>query len=186
MPVNPWKVPQDIADLANAVQEKHHMPRLATASVVLCFDDSKPYIRNKINFGKVFKFNELNKLWHVQKHDFCIVLCSDLWYSLLIDSQREALIDLQLTRCEVEYVPVKVEINGKKKTVKDQWGRIEYTDEFKLNDNGEVIWKVSPLDLSVFTKNVRRYDLWFNELLDLKDAIANSVGNANTDLPESV
>ncbi len=174
MAVNPWKASSDIAELLNTVKEKHHAPRLAQASVAVCFDDSKPFVHNKLNLGKVFKFNELNKLWQIAKHDFCIVICSDVWYSLLRDPQREALLDLQLTRCEVQYLPVTQEVNKKKKVVKDEWGRIQYTQDVKLNEAGEPIWRILPLDLDVFAKNVRRYGLWFDDLVDLKQAIAGA------------
>jgi hypothetical protein len=173
MPVNPWKVPQDIMDLMEMVRAKYHLPRLATASIAVCFDDSKPFVRNKLNLGKVQKLSPLSRVW--AQYDFCILLCSDVWYSVLLDTQREALIDLQLTRCDVEYEPAVEVINNKKKVVKDQWGRIEYTDQVKCNEAGDPLWRVSPLDINVISRNVRRYGLWFDDLMDLEDAIKHSV-----------
>ncbi len=173
MAINCWKASPDIQELTNTVKDKHHRPRLDSASVAVCFDDSKPFSRNKLNLGKVIKFNELNRLWHGQKHDFCIVLCSDVWYSLLVDTQREALLDLQLTRCEVEYLPVTNEVNGRKKVVKDEWGRVQYTDQMKVNDVGDPLWRVVQLDLPVFASNMRRYGLWFDDLVDLQHVIVH-------------
>lgn len=168
---NPWKAPQDVLELINHVKEKFHNERLAEASIVGCFDDSKPFVRNKINLGKVAKFNHLARLWQNQKHDFCLVICADLWHDVLGNAEREALVDLLLSRCEVERIPETIEENGKKKPVKDEWGRIQYTKEIKLDDEGNPKWKVAPLDLELFAKNVRRYGLWLDDLLEMKEAI---------------
>lgn len=186
MPTKPWKAPQDVIDLMEQVRSQHHTPRLVGASIGLSFDDSKPFVKNKINLGRVTRFSELSKLWQFQRHDFCIVLCSEVWYSLLIDRQREAYLDLQLTRCEVEYKPVTVEINGRKKVVKDQWGRVEYTDEIRTDESGEPFWKVVPLDIEVITRNVRRYGPWLDALIDLKEAIKVSAGEPQAAVPELV
>jgi hypothetical protein len=175
-----WKATGDVLELLNKVKTSHHSDRLADASVVLCFDDSKAFVKNKINLGKVSKFSSLARLWQNQKHDFCLVICSDLWHDVLGNDEREALVDLLLSRCEVEMIPETIEENGKKKPVKDEWGRIQYTKEIKLDDEGNPKWKVAPLDLELFAKNVRRYGLWLDDLLEMKEAIdsaTNEVGN---------
>lgn len=166
-----WKATGDVLDILDKVKVLHHSDRLSEASVVLCFDDSKPFVRNKINLGKVSKFNSLARLWQNQKHDFCLVICADLWHDVLGNPEREALVDLLLSRCEVERIPETIEENGKKKPVKDEWGRIQYTKEIKLDDEGNPKWKVAPLDLELFAKNVRRYGLWLDDLLEMKEAI---------------
>lgn len=173
MAINPWKCPQDILDLVREVQHKNH-PRLANASITACFDDSKPFLKNRINLGKVTKFNAFNKLWQDNRHDFCLTIPSDLWVSVLNSDQREAYLDLQLTRCEVEYYPEIVVENGKKKPLQDEWGRIQYTDKMKTDAEGDPKWKVVPLDLEVLIKNVRRYGPWLDELTELKEAIDHS------------
>ena len=141
-------------------------------SIVACFDDTKPFLRNKLNLGKVTKFSSLAKLWQVQPHDFCLSIPTDLWYSVLQGDQREAYLDLQLTRCEVEYLPEFADVNGKKVPIKDEWGRVQYSQEFKTDDDGNVKWKVVPFDLEVLVKNLRRYGLWMDSFLELKEAIA--------------
>jgi hypothetical protein len=105
----------------------------------------------------------------------------DLWHSVLKGNQREAYLDLQLSRCGVEYLPEEIEENGKKKPIKDEWGRVQYTQEVKVDDEGNPKWKVVPLDLEVFADNVRRYGLWCDDLLELKDAIiaAPDTGGVN-------
>lgn len=174
MAMNPWKAPTDIVSLVVDVQNKHHIPRLVDASIAVCIEDSKPFVQNKLNLGKVSKFSPLAKLWQGVPHDFCLSIPSDLWHSVLKGEQREAYLDLQLTRCQVEYIPETVEENGKKKPIKDEWGRIQYTQEIKRDDSGNPKWKVVSLDLEIFAENVRRYGLWHEGLMELQDAIVAS------------
>lgn len=168
---NPWKVSQEVLELVDHVKEKYHQERLSQASIVACFEDTKPFIKNKINLGKVTKFSSLARIWQQKRCDFCLVICADLWHDVLGNKDREALIDLLLSRCEVERVPETIEENGKKKPVKDEWGRIQYTQEIKYDDEGVPKWKIAPLDLELFANNVRRYGLWCDDLLDMKEAI---------------
>ena len=151
-----WKAPNEVVAILDDVKQQHHA-RLATAQIACCFDDSKPFLRNKLNLGRVTKFSPLTKLWQANPYDFCLSIPMDLWHSVLKGSQRAAYLDLQLTRCTVEYKPEEVEENGKKKKVKDEWGRVQYTQEMKTDDEGNPKWKVAPLDLEVFAANVRRY-----------------------------
>lgn len=181
MSINPWKASSEVIDLLNLVKENHHHPRLKDAKVGIAMDESKPFLKNKVNLGKVTKFSPLARLWQGQQYDFCISISMDLWKSALKGPQRDAYLDLQLSRCSLEYLPEEVEENGKKKKTKDEWGRIQYTQEVKLDDEGNPKWKVLPLDLEIFAGNVRRYGLWLDEFLELKDAIisAPEVGTIN-------
>lgn len=167
-----WEAPQNVFDLVQEVQSKYHSPRLDEAAIAVAFVDSKPFLKNRLNLGKVNKFSEFNKLWQMEKYDFCITICADLWHSILDTNQkREALVDLQLNRCTVEYVPEVVIENKKKKVVKDEYGRIKYTNEVKLDKDGNIKWRIEPLDLVVFAANVRRYGLWYDELSEFSAAI---------------
>jgi hypothetical protein len=156
---------------------KHHLPRLEDAEIAVCFQDKKPFNKNRFNWGKVRRFQAIDKIWHPndKSYDFLVILSSDAWH-ILNSHQQEALADLHLTRCSVEYEPIKEEItvNGvvKKKVVKDEWGRVEFTDEIKRDkDTQEPKWKVLALDLPVFTDNVSRFGLWCEELSDFKEVI---------------
>lgn len=173
--MNVWKAPPEIVNLVTELQNKDHLPRLAGASMACCLDDSKPFLNNKLNLGKVSKFSPAAKLWQGQPHDFCLNICSELWESVLTLSQRPAYLDLLLCRCVVEYVPEMADEtkNGKRvrKPLKDRWGRIQYTTEIKLDNDGNPKWKVVPADLEVLAENIRRYGLWCEPLLELKDAI---------------
>ena len=171
MAIPPWKVPADVNNLAQAVKAKHH-PHLETASIGVVFDDSKPFKNDQLNWGKTQKFSDLNKLFQIpHSYDFCIVLSSDVWHDVLDASQKEALLDLHLSRCAVEYVPETVTVNGKKNVIKDDYGRVKYTKEMKFDDSGNPKWKVNSLSISVFSQNVRRYGLWCEEFTELSEAV---------------
>lgn len=171
-----WKADSLVSKILNDVKEKHHVPRLSRANVAIAFDDSKPFVKNKLNLGKLSKFSPLAKLWQGHAADFCLTIPMELWHTVLQGSQRDAYMDLQLTRCGVEFLPEEVEENGKKKKIKDEFGRIKYTKEIKLDDEGNPKWKIKALDLEVFAENVRRYGLWCDDLLEFKDAIIAAPG----------
>lgn len=164
MGIKPWIAPDSVNLLLDKVFQKHHADRLGDLKVSVSFDDSKPFVKNKMNLGKLVKVRDLDKLHMRDPLDFYIVACSDLWHSVLNDHQREAYIDLQLTRLAPEYQPVTVVENKKKKVVKDQWGRVEYTTDLKLDANGDPIWRVAPIDLYVCAKNAVKYGLWLEAM----------------------
>ena len=53
----------------------------------------------------------------------------------------------------------------------DELGMIQYSNEPKYDAEGNIKWKVEPLDLEVFAKNVSRYGLWQDDLIMFKEAI---------------
>lgn len=173
MPVRHIKAGAQVRQLLNEVKEKYHHPRLQMALVALEFVESKPIVKDRVNLGKVTKFSQGTKLWlpENEKYDFLISVCADVWFGMLNDRQREALIDLHLTCCQVEYEPNSVVVNGKKQVIKDEFGRIEYTQNVKTDDEGNPVWKRSPLDIVAFASNVDRYGVWYDDLLELKQAM---------------
>lgn len=172
MPVSHVKATPQVCQLMGEIKEKHH-PHLEQALIALSFVDSKPFVKDRINLGRVGRFSPAVKLWFPNdaKYDFHITVCADVWFGLLNDQQRESYLDLVLTRCKVEYEANTVLINGKKQVVKDDFGRIEYTNQVKTDDEGQPVWKVVPLDLAVITENLKRYGIWYDDLLELKKAI---------------
>lgn len=170
------KAPPQIYDVLNEVISSHS--RLEQASVGICLTDAKPFRAGRINLGKATKFTASAKIWHGEKKDFCITLCADVWYQILNDSQRKALLDLLLTCCDVEYEPLTQEVNGKEVKVKDEWGRVVYSDKVKCDDEGRPKWRILPLDLYVFAQNAKRYDLWLKDIIDELDNLA-VVGDSN-------
>jgi len=178
-----WEVNSEVYQLFEEVRNKHHHDRIGMAKLAISFADTKPFLKGRFNWGKVTKFSPLAKLWHPNhgKHDFLIILCADAWHSILNTLQREALADLCLTRCAVEYEPEHhVDTKGKKHVIKDDWGRIQYSANIKFDEEGNPKYRALPLDLHVFTENVIRYGPWCEEILEFGEAvqkpIAPSVG----------
>lgn len=180
MPNTIWKAPTEVRQLLQAIKAKHHSPRLDECSIAICFDESKPFVKNKLNLGKLSKFSITAKLYQMDKHDFCLIIPSSLWQEMLNIDQKKAFLDLHLTRCSMEYVPETIEENGKKKKVMDEMGRIQYSKVPKYDAEGNIKWKVEPLDLEVFASNVSRYGLWQDELILFKEAIESSGGSGET------
>lgn len=165
-----WKASEDVVDILNDLKFSHH-PHLEKAKFVIAFNDSKPFKKNRFNWGKVSKFSTFNKLWQGEQHDFCVVLCSDIWQEFLDNHQRKAWLDLQLCRCKVEYIPETIVEGKKKKIIKDEWGFTKYTEEIKLDDNGNPKWFVTPLDLDVACENIKRYGFWCDALDGIKSVL---------------
>lgn len=175
-----WKAPDNVVALLNDVIFKHHSPRLSEARFAVAFSDAKPFVRNKFNWGKVIKFTNFNKLWQNDPKDFSIVISADVWQDVLKQDQHEPYLDLQLTRCGVEYEPEFVFENKRKKPVKDSWGRIKYTNKVRMDDNDNPKWKVDSLDLEIYFSNVIRYGLWMQSFLEDDDTWLEKVVSKET------
>lgn len=171
---NPWKAPDEVVQLMSVVKSKNHSPRLDDCRVAICFDEGKVFIKNRLNLGKLTKFSPMAKLYQREKYDFCLIVPMELWSTALQPDAREAYLDLMLTRLDMEYIPEVVEENGKKIKLIDDFGRIQYSKVPKTDKEGNVKWKIDPLDLEVFAKNVRRYGIWQEELASIHEAIIES------------
>lgn len=167
-----WIAPAEVIDLINKLKEQYHHPRLEEAKITASFQDSKPFTNNQINLGKVSKLSPLVKL-HVD-FDFSLIICADVWQEVFNAKQKEAYLDLQLSRCSVAYEKEFVVENGKKHPVKDEFGRIKYSTTILRDKNDLPKWKLLPLDLEVFSGNVRRYGLWYDGLQEFKEAIESN------------
>lgn len=167
----------DVIQVLDDIKRKHHA-RIIDASVAVLFKAVKPFTGDgRFNFGQVKKFTPSAKIWHHPNrvYDFEITIPEDSWHVILTPHQREALLDLHLTRCTAEFVPLEVEKNGKRKKAKDQWGRLQFTDQIRLDEaTGLPIWKVLPLDIMVLAENARRYGLWHDDLRYLGDAVVHA------------
>ena len=166
-----YKAPDEVQALLSSLKAANHNPRLLEASVVVIFDDSKPFKKDRLNWGKVLKFSPLARLFNTDHYDFAIQLPAMLFNDVLNYEQRKALLDLRLECCQVDYIPeTKVEGN-KKVVVTDEWGRTVYTEEMKRDENGVPCWKSVPLDLVTITANVRRFGCWCEDLVGLKEVM---------------
>lgn len=170
--MNNVKANPEVRQLLKKIQEQNH-PHLNQALIALEFSDSKPYVKDRLNLGKVKKFPKSAKLWLSEKYDFCITNVVDVWFGLLNDMQKEALLDLHLSCCQVEYEKNTTIENGKKIVIKDEWGRAEYTNVMRTDDEGCPIWKAVKLDAAVLSENIKRYGVWYEDLLQLKFAIVD-------------
>jgi hypothetical protein len=170
-----WEASSEIIELLNKVKLKNHHPRLEMANIAVCFSDAKAFTKDRFNWGKVQKISSIAKLFHPEnkKYDFYINISGDLWHSHLSMTQREALLDLHLCRCDVEYEPeTSIDpVTKKKVKVKDESGRVVYSNVVKVDEDGLPKWRVHPLDLEVFSENISRYGAWHEELVLLKDTI---------------
>lgn len=165
-----FKASDSIFEMMSKIKAEQH-PELEDALIAIAMNDSKPFIKNRLNLGNVRKFSDFNKLWQNRRYDFSITLCIDVWQEFLNESQQEALLDLHLTRCEPVYEPEVVVENGKKIVVKDDFGRVKFTDVVKIDDDGNPKWQVLPLDIIVVTKNIKRFGLWYGDLIELEKAV---------------
>lgn len=171
-----WLAPDNFFSLLDSIKTKYHS-RLCTdvgdCKIALVLTDSKPFLSGRLNWGKIKKFDKFSKLWMNKDFDYCILMSSDVWNEILDSKQKEAILDLHLSRIEPKYEPNTVIENGKKKVIKDEFGRIEYTSNIKLDKEGNPKWQVGPLDLQVFASNVRRFGFWCEELDNFKKIIAD-------------
>lgn len=172
-----WSASADLNSKLSQLIEKYHQSRLSTpvgdCKITIALTDSNAFVDDKLNWGVIKKFNKFNKVWMNKDFDFCIVLSSEL-LNILKETQKEAILDLHLSRIRPQYQPKKIVESGKKVIVKDEWGRTEYTDQIKLDKDGNPKWILDPvLDLQVFANNIKRFGFWCEDLVDFQEAIKN-------------
>lgn len=93
---------------------------------------------------------------------------------------KRACLDHELAHCGVHYEPVKEQIGttrgGKPrlKVVRDSYGRIQYTNEIKRNqETGEPKWRLITHDLEEFRDIVARHGVWDESLQSFKQILDN-------------
>jgi hypothetical protein len=180
---NVWQASEEVFALVEKLKKQYHSPRLDQANIAVSFVESKPFIKDRLNFGKTTKIRKSEKIYQNKQYDFLITLCSAMWTEILDHTQREALIDLHLSCCQVEYEPEYAVPEGalseeqkekiKKKILKDKWGRVIYTNIPKFDDEGQPKWRVLGLDIHVLQDNVMRFGCWCEPLAEFADAIVN-------------
>jgi hypothetical protein len=166
----PDKAPDVVQDLARRLKEKNHSPRLDEASIAVCFEDSKPFKKDRFNWGTVKKFPPLGKAFPGERHDFVLIVPYAGW-EMFTENQKMAWLDLLLETCQVEYVPETVVENKKKKPVIDEFGRKKYTSEIMRDKEGLPKWKKVPLDLPTYVSNVKRFGCWCPEIVEIKEVV---------------
>lgn len=111
--------------------------------------------------------------------DFTITLYMMPWGDLNMD-QKRACLDHELYHCSVHYEPVKEQIGqsrqgrARMQIVRDEYGRIQYTDEIKRNESGEPKWRLISHDLEEFDEIVERYGRWDESIQSFSEALNRS------------
>jgi len=149
-----WEAPQDIQQLVHRLKKQYHHPRLAQASLWMLISDAKGVVDNKIIATRTGKCTKHEKL--STGHDFKITILAETWANLT-DAQREIAVDEALCRCGVKYIPQTIEVNGKKETLKDEWGRVIHTDQISHDDEGNPRWKLNKPDAELFFAMLGRH-----------------------------
>lgn len=164
------KAPDLVQEIVKKLKEKNHCPRLEEASVAVCFDGSKPFKKDRFNWGCVKKFPSLGRVFPGEHHDFVLIV-PYAGYEMMTENQRMAWLDLLLEMCQVEYVPEFEVVNKKKKEKIDEFGRKVYTNEIKRDKDGVPKWKKLCLDLPTYVANVKRFGCWIEEIKDFKEVV---------------
>jgi len=151
--VSVWEAPRAIQDTVKRLRKAHH-PHLEQASIWVLCSDRSPLRRNKFVPTVTTLCTKTEKL--SSGHDFKITISMDGWQRLT-DPQREIALDDALHRCGVKREPETIEINGKAVVIKDDLGRIIYTDEIAYDKEGRPRWQIMPPDGEVFFGMLRRY-----------------------------
>lgn len=144
---NVWNATAQICDLGRKVKEQFHHPRLALASIWWLLCDSKPIQSDRFVAVKIQRCNKAEKL--ETGHDFKVMVIAEAW-EMLTNDQREQALDEAMCRCGVKYIPQMIEISGRKEPIKDDLGRIVYTDQIAYDNEGNPKWKIEQPDAGLF------------------------------------
>lgn len=151
-----WLADSSVKSLMEEIRDKHH-PHLLEARIAILFSDKRKVSGNKITLGTAKKVSDEDKV--LSHFDFKIVLSAEDWADLT-SNEKEALLDHELSHCDVMREPVTETIGGKRQTVKDKYGRTVYSDEIKVDeDTGRPKWKIRSHDFENFAHIAERYGL---------------------------
>ena len=196
MAKRPTPAPDEVKARFDRIKKAHHNKRLENARIAVMFREEPAFKKGRFNWGSVKKCDPvtqaLSDLSNADEYDFVIIVPEDAWEFCTRQNALDGYTDLFLTRCSVEFepetklVPGKGDKPGKEKPVKDDWGRIKYTDNPKYDEDGNPKWTALPLDLHVLTDNVGRYGPWCEDFEDFSNACArDDKGVATPSAPPS-
>ena len=97
-----WLCDKEVQELAKGIIEKYH-PHLLEARVAFLFNDKRKVNGNHIILGTAKRISKEDKL--LSKFDFKIVLSAEDWADLTT-KQKQALMDHELSHCDVERVEI--------------------------------------------------------------------------------
>lgn len=163
-----WEAPADIRRAAEQIKLEHH-PHLANASLWVLCSDGKAIRNNQLLVTQSKKCTQTEKL--SSGHDFKLIVMAEAW-SALPDAARKVALDEALCRCGVKYVPQTVEVNGRKEVVKDEIGRVIYTDQIEYDNEGRPRWKINPPDAGLYYALLERHGAYSDEADNASRALA--------------
>jgi hypothetical protein len=159
-----WEAPENIRETLLELKHEHHC-HLGSASIWLLCSDRSPIKNNRLVVTTTSKCTPTERL--ATGHDFKIVILMDAW-ARLTDKQGTIALDQALCRCGVKWVPQTMEINGRREVLKDDLGRILYTDEIDHDSDGRPKYVINPPDAGIYFAMVHRYGNYTEELEDLQ------------------
>lgn len=164
-----WEANEDIKRKLREIKKEFH-PHLSLASIWLLCSDGNAIRDNHVIATTTQKCTRTEKL--SSSHDFKITIMMETW-AHLTDKGREIALDEALCRCGVKYVPQKMEINGRKEVVKDELGRIVYTDEIEYDKENNPKWKVNRPDAGLYFDLLMRRGTYSEEADNAMRALSN-------------
>jgi hypothetical protein len=163
-----WEASVKIQQQVRAIADQHHSHLHQASLWVLC-SDARAIRDNHIIATQTKKCTNTERL--SSGHDFKIIIMMEIW-AMLTDEQRDKALDEALCRCGVKRVPQTMEINGKKEVVKDDYGRIVYTDEIAYDKEDRPKWKINRPDAELYFGMIRRHADYNEEAENVQRAFA--------------
>ena len=154
-----WEAPPEIRRALDEIKKENHA-HLAHASLWALCSDGKALRNNQFVVTQSKRCSQTEKL--SSGSDFKVIVMMDAW-SQLPDAARRVALDEALCRCGVKHVPQTVEVNGKKEVVKDELGRVIYTDEMEHDKEGRPKWKINPPDAGLYYAMLQRHGKYSEE-----------------------
>jgi hypothetical protein len=163
-----WEAPPEIRRALEEIKVDHH-PHLANASIWALCSDGKAIRNNQLIVTQSKRCTQTEKL--SAGADFKVIILMEAW-SQLPDAARRMALDEALCRCGVRYVPQTMEVNGRKEVVKDELGRIVYTDQIDYDKEGRPRWKINPPDAGLYYAMLQRHARYCEEADNVAAALA--------------
>ncbi len=173
-----WELEQDSS--AHSILSElicNYHSHLEEAKIVIYCSDKNKVRANKIVIADASKAPA--KLKASINADFTITLYMMPWGDLNT-SQKRACLDHELYHCGVHYEPVKEQVGQSRQgrprmqVVRDEYGRVQYTNEIKRDVNGEPKWRLIPHDLEEFDEIVERHGRWDESIQSFSEALNRS------------
>lgn len=162
-----WEAPEEIRQLVGEIKEAYH-PHLILAKIWVLINDASPIVENQLVPMVTSRCTKTEKL--KSGNDFKIIVVAEAW-GLLTTQQKRVAIDEALCHCGVQYVPLTQKINKKDEVIKDEIGRIIYTDVIATDGEGLPKWKMNRPDASIYFGLIQRHEVYSEALENVQNAL---------------